>query len=169
MSLLSVRWHFGKYGYHFNVKKNGFRKPSLFQFEIFLKNWKLSHFAYSPLPDTSLSLSLSSYCVYHVRYEWADCRSPFPTKQKPERGGRGEYVVHVDMCWQGEISILRTLASMRLVMAWWCRLRSLVLSFSFSLSLYILITAGIGGDRRRHKAPRTVGLRVGFRMGVRVS
>ena len=37
------------------------------------------------------------------------------------------------------------------------------------LPLLILIAAGIGGERHRRKAPRTAGLRVGFRVGVRVS
>ncbi|KAG5116903.1 hypothetical protein JHK84_043016 [Glycine max] len=36
------------------------------------------------------------------------------------------------------------------------------------LPLLILIAAGIGGDRRRRKASRTAGLRVGFRVGVRI-
>ena len=37
------------------------------------------------------------------------------------------------------------------------------------LPLLMLIVVDIGGDRHHREAPRTAGLRVGFRVGIRMS
>ena len=81
---------------------------------------------------------------------------------------RGEYVVHVGTRWQGEISVLAESGEHAAGDGSTVSLAELG-ALLLLLPLLILIATGIGGDWRRRKALWTVGLRVGFRVGIRVS